>query len=621
MRDALERAWARRPGFVGWLLDHDHKTVGRRFLVTAFAFFVLGGIEALIMRLQLAVPGNRLVGPDLYDQIFTVHGSTMMFLFAVPVMQGVAVWVVPLMLGTRSLAFPRLSALSYWTYLIGGVFLYVSFLCDAGPDAGWFSYVPLAGPMNPGKRSDVWAQLISFTEVSALATAINLVATIAKLRAPGMSLDRIPLFVWAVLVQSFMIVFAMPAVVLTSTCLALDRLVGTHFFNFVEGGDPLLFQHLFWFFGHPEVYIIFIPATGMVSTIVISSSRRPVIGYVAIVLSMVATGFLGFGLWVHHMFATGLPQLGQSFFTAASMMIAIPTGVEIFCWLATLRAGRPMLRTALLYVLGFFWVFVLGGLTGVMIASVPLDLQLHDTYFIVAHFHYVLIGGAVFPLLGALFHWFPKVTGRLLSERLGRWSFVLVFGGFNLTFFPMHQLGLHGMPRRVYTYLPGLGWEGLNALATAGAIVLGVGLLMVLGNIVWSLRRGSPSGDDPWQADTLEWGTPSPPPRVGWVDLPVVDSRYPRWSATAEPPVVTGLDERVPQILVTRLVDAAPDHRKTLPPPSAWPIAGAVAGGVLFIGSIFTPWAAVAGGALGGVALVGWFLTNSQGEEVVEVRR
>ena len=325
------------------------------------------------------------------------------------------------MVGTRNLAFPRLNAFSYYVYLIGGLFLYTAFFLNTGPDAGWFAYVPLSGPQfSPGKRVDVWAQMITFTEISSLAVAVNLITTIFKQRAPGMSLNRIPLYVWAMLVTSFMVVFAMPAVMLSSLMLALDRLVDTHFFNPAEGGDALLWQHLFWFFGHPEVYIIFIPATGIVSTILAPFTRREVFGYMALVLSLVATGFIGFGLWVHHMFATGLPQLGASFFTAASIMIAIPSGTQIFCWIATLWGGQLRFKTPLLYVLGFLFTFVIGGLTGVMLAAVPLDLQVHDTFFVVAHFHYVLIGGAVFPLLGGLFYWFPKMTGRMLSETLGQ---------------------------------------------------------------------------------------------------------------------------------------------------------------------------------------------------------
>jgi cytochrome c oxidase subunit I+III len=370
------------------------------------------------MRVQLARPENTFADPDFYNQLFSLHGTTMMFLFAVPIMEAMALYLVPLMIGTREIAFPRLAAFNYWMFLFGGAMIYIGFILNIGPDAGWFSYVPLAGPeYTPGKRADFWAQMITFTELSGLGVSVQLIVTILKQRAPGMALNRMPLFVWATLVTSFMTVFAMPAVMLASSFLIMDRLIGTHFFNPAEGGDALLWQHLFWFFGHPEVYIIFVPALGFVSEIVATFARRPVFGYTAVVLSLIATGFLAFGLWVHHMFATGLPQLGASFFTAASMLIAIPSGTQIFCWLATLWDGRPQLRTPLLFVLGFFFIFVIGGLTGVMLASVPLDAQVHDTYFVVAHLHYVLIGGAVFPLFGALHYWFPKLADARRARR------------------------------------------------------------------------------------------------------------------------------------------------------------------------------------------------------------
>src|SRR3954471_4976047 len=468
----LTRTWRTGPSLIARLSSVDHKVVGRRYILTAFFFLCLGGLSAVAMRLQLARPEAKLLGPDLYNQLFTMHGTTMMFLFAVPVMEAFAVYLVPLMLGTRNIAFPRLNAFSYWVYLSGGIFLWASFMLKVGPDVGWFAYTPLSGPdFSPGKRVDVWAQMITFTEVSALAVAVEIIVTTFKQRAPGMTLDRIPLFVWSMLVTSFLIIFAMPAVMVASTMLILDRLVGTHFFNHAEGGDALLWQHLFWFFGHPEVYIIFIPATGMVSSIIVTFSRRPAFGYLALVLSIIAVGFLSFGLWVHHMFVTGLPQLGNAFFTASSMLIAIPNGIQIFCWLATLWNGRPVFKTPLLFVLGFFFIFVAGGLSGVMLASVPIDTQVHDTYFVVAHFHYVLIGGAVFPLIAAVYYWFPKATGRMLSERLGKWQFWLAFLSFNAAFFPLHILGLLGMPRRVYTYPADLGWNDLNRLSSVAAVM------------------------------------------------------------------------------------------------------------------------------------------------------
>ncbi|HEV7509168.1 MAG TPA: cytochrome c oxidase subunit I [Thermoanaerobaculia bacterium] len=607
-RRLLERTWKYASGLRGWFAEVDHSKIGVRYIVTALIFFALGGIEALMMRVQLARPENRFLGPDLYNQVFTTHGSTMMFLFAVPMMLGLAVYLVPLMVGTRNLAFPRLNAFSYYIYLIGGLFLYTAFFLNTGPDAGWFAYVPLSGPQfSPGKRVDVWAQMITFTEISSLAVALNLITTIFKQRAPGMSLNRIPLYVWAMLVTSFMVVFAMPAVMLSSLMLALDRLIDTHFFNPAAGGDALLWQHLFWFFGHPEVYIIFIPATGIVSSILAPFTRREVFGYMPLVLSLVATGFIGFGLWVHHMFATGLPQLGASFFTAASIMIAIPTGTQIFCWIATLWGGHLRFKTPLLYVLGFLFTFVIGGLTGVMLAAVPLNLQVHDTFFVVAHFHYVLIGGAVFPLLGGLFYWYPKITGRMLSETWGKISFGLVFVGFQVTFFPQHILGLEGMPRRVYTYLPGTGWGSLNLLSTVGAFILGLGVLVYVLNGLVSLRRGEPAGNDPWGSDTLEWSVSSPPPPYNFQFLPTVSGRSPRWLWHDQHPVITGLRSDRREFLITNLMDAEPDHRQVSPGPTLWPFILSLGVGVTFIVGIFTPWGLPIGAVPVTIALIAWF--------------
>src|SRR5687767_5300852 len=504
--ERLEKTWSKPRGLMAFLSEVDHKSIGIRFIVTALVFFALGGVLAALMRIQLSVPENTFLGPDLYNQIFTMHGTTMMFLFAVPVMEGLGLYFVPLMVGARAIALPRLAAFSYWIFVAGGIFLYVSFLVNMGPDNGWFSYVPLAGPeFSPGKRADVWAQLITFTEVSSLVGAVVVIVTIFKYRRPGMSLERMPLFVWAELVTNFVIIFAMPAVIMASTTLILDRLVGTHFYNQAEGGDPLLYQHLFWFFGHPEVYLIFLPAQGLMSTLIQAFSSRPIVGYTALVTALVATGFMGFGLWVHHMFAAGLPQIGASFFTAASIMIAIPSGVQIFCWIATIWSGRIRLVTPMLYALGYFIVFIVGGMTGVMVAAVPLDLQVHDTYFVVAHLHYVLIGGAVFPLFGALHYWFPKFTGRMLDERLGKLTFWLMFAGFNLAFFPMHILGLKGMPRRVYTYQALPGWASLNLLATIGGVILTIGVLVFLIDAIRSLKRGAVAGNNPWNAGSLEW--------------------------------------------------------------------------------------------------------------------
>jgi cytochrome c oxidase subunit 1 len=544
----------------------------------------------------------------------------MMFLFAVPMMNAMGLYFVPLMLGARSVAFPRLNAFGYYAYLVGVVFLYASFFVNMGPDTGWFSYPPLAGPQfSPGHRVDVWAQVVTFTEIAALAAAVNIIATTFKMRAPGMSLNRVPLFVWSQLVVSFMIVFAMPAVATASTIqLAADRAVSTQWFNPAEGGDALLWQHIFWFFGHPEVYIIFLPALGFITPIIETFCRRRVFGYTALVLANVTTGFFSFGLWVHHMFATPIPQLGQSLFTAASMIIAIPTGVQIFCWIATIWGGRVRLTTAMLFVLGFIFTFVNGGLTGVMLASVAFDKQVHDTFFVVAHFHYVLLGGAVLPLFAALYFWFPKITGRLLSERLGKWHFWLFTLGVNVAFFPMHILGLQGMPRRVYTYLAETGWGPLNRLVTAGAVVVVISVAIFLVNVLISWRGGLAAGADPWASFGLEWATPSPPPSFNFVHTPVVLGRHPLWDSLGPLPVLTGLRADRREVLVTTTFDAQPDHRHAHPRASIWPFFLALCMAETWIGSIFTPWAVLIGFGMTLLAMLGW---GWQSSRVIEPER
>jgi cytochrome c oxidase subunit 1 len=604
----LARTWGTRKGVVGALSTVDHKIIGRRYIITAFIFLFLGGLSAVVMRMQLARPESGLIGPDLYNQLFTMHGTTMMFLFGVPIGEAFAVFLLPLMLGTRNIAFPRLNAYSYYVYLFGGAMIWVAFMLNIGPDVGWFAYVPLSGPeFSPGKRVDFWAQMITFTEVAGIAVAVQIVVTVFKMRAPGMTLDRIPLFVWAELVNAFIIIFALPAVVTASVMLIMDRLVGTHFFNPAEGGDALLYQHLFWFFGHPEVYIIFIPATGWVSAIVVTFARRQAFGYIPLVLSMIATGFLSFGLWVHHMFTTGLPQLGASFFTASSMLIAIPNGIQIFCWIATLWDGRPVFRTPLLFVMGFFFIFVAGGLSGIMLASVPIDAQVHDTMFVVAHFHYVLIGGNVFPLLGAVYYWFPKFTGRMMSERLGKWHFWLAFIGFNITFFPMHISGLMGMPRRVYTYLPEMGWGNLNLVSTLGALMLFASFVLFLINVIVSARRGAVAGPNPWDAGTLEWAASSPPLPQNFDRIPVVTNREPLWAHRKTLPVVAGLSVENREVIISTVTAGRADLKESSPEPSIWPFLAAITTTITFIGSIFTPWAIIWGGVPTMITLLGWF--------------
>ncbi len=612
----LAETWRTPSGLWGFFATVDHKIIGRRYISTAFVFLALGGILAVLMRLQLAQPEARLLDPDRYNQIFTMHGSNMMFLFAVPVMEAMGVYLVPLMVGTRNIAFPRLNAFSYWMFLAGGATLWIAFVLDMGPDVGWFAYVPLSGPQyGAGKRADIWAQMITFTEIAALAVAVEIVVTVFKQRAPGMSLDRMPLFVWSMLVTSFVVIMAMPAIVIASTSLILDRLVGTQFYNPAEGGDVLLWQHLFWFFGHPEVYIIFLPAVGMVSTIVATFARRPVFGYLALVMALIATAILAFGLWVHHMFAAGLPRLGESFFTASSMSIAIPAGVQIFCWLATLWDGTPVFKTPLLYVIAFIVTFVIGGMTGVMVASVPFDTQVHDTYFVVAHFHYVLIGGAVFPLLGGIYYWFPKITGRMMSEALGKWSFWLIFLGFNLTFFPMHILGLEGMPRRIYTYQPDMPWHGLNLFVSASSLILVTGFILFFVDAIRSARFGAPAGENPWGAPTLEWATLSPPPSFNFLQIPVVEGSNPLWEQPNSLMVASGLCTVRRELIVSTVAAANPEARESSPRNSIWPFWAAVTTTVMLIASIFSRWAVVWGSVLVAATLIGWFWPKGTPED------
>jgi cytochrome c oxidase subunit I+III len=585
----LHDVWSSRTGLVGWLSMVNHKVIGRRYIVTGFIFFLLAGINALLMRIQLMYPENTFLNVDQYNRLFTVHGTAMMFLFAVPVMLGVGIYFVPLMVGTRDVPFPKLNAFGYYTYLFAGIVLWASLFIGTGPDGGWFAYPPLTeSRYSPSYGMDVWTALITGTEIAALVAASEIILTVFKLRAPGMSLNNIPVFVWAMLVTSVMVIFAMPTLVIASTELMMDRGLNTNFFNVELGGNPLLWQHLFWFFGHPEVYIIFIPGLGMVSEILAAFSRRAVVGYPFLVISLVAISIISFGLWVHHMFTTGLPALGLSMFTIASMVISIPSGIQIFSALSTLWHGNLNMKTPLLYVLGFIFTFVIGGISGVMVASVPFDSQAHDTYFVVAHLHYVLIGGAVFPLLGAIYYWFPKITGRMMSELMGQWNFWLTIIGFNVTFFPMHLSGLFGMPRRVYTYLPGLGWDIFNFISTIGVFILTVGILLFILNVIYGLIRGEPAGDNPWGSGSLEWATTSPPQPYNFAMLPIVQSRYPLWDAPAAFPAYTF--EEFPErreVLGTSALDAEPEMRVILPEDSIIPFLTAIAVIAVFVAAMF----------------------------------
>ena len=603
----LEETWKPRPGLIGWLSVVNHRSIGLRYIVTAIIFFAIAGFQALAIRLQLAIPGLNLLSPEAYNQVFTMHGTTMMFLFAIPVMEGIGIYLVPLMIGARDMAFPRLNAFGYFVYLIAGITLYFSFFTGQAPDGGWFSYVPLSSrEYSPGNNIDFWTTAITFLEIAALVAAIELIVTIFKMRAPGMAIHRMPPLVWAILIMAFMIVFAMPPLMIASVFLGLDRMAGTHFYNLAGGGDPLLWQHLFWFFGHPEVYIIFIPALGIAAMVTATFCRRPLVGYLPFVLSIVAVGIVSFGLWVHHMYTTGLPQLGMSFFSAASMMIAIPSGVVLFATIATIWLGRPVWKTPMLYIIGFIIIFVLGGITGIMVAAVPFDAQVHDTHFIVAHLHYVVIGGSVFPLLAGLHYWWPKMFGRMPSETLGRWSFWLSFIGFHVTFFPMHLTGMLGMPRRVYTYPAGIRWEWLNMVSTVGSFMVGLGFALFFGNLLRSLRFGPKAEDNPWNASTLEWATSSPPPQYNFLRIPSVASRDPLWEESGPAQLYSLRDDRR-ETLSTSILDAEPQQRLALPGPSIWPFLLAVAVGILFIGTIISLWAVPIGFVLATIAVVGWF--------------
>jgi cytochrome c oxidase subunit I+III len=623
--EQLTKIWQRPAGIIGWLSQVNHKAVGLRYILTAFLFFILAGISALIMRIQLAQPELNIISPEAYNQLFTTHGTTMMFLFSVPVMEGFGIYIVPLMIGAREMAFPRLNAFGYWVFLIAGLTLYFGLFTGQAPDGGWFNYVPLTNAeFSPGLGIDIWTAAITFLEIAALVAAVELVVTIIKMRAPGMGLHRMPVFVWAILVMGFMIIFAMPPLMLASVYLALDRTVGAHFFDPSAGGDPLLWQHIFWFFGHPEVYIIFVPALGMIGSIIVTFSRRPQVAHTLVVLSIVMIGFVSFGLWVHHMFATGLPRLGLSFFAAASMLVAIPSGIQFFSWIATVWRGHVVFSVPFLFILGFIFNFLLGGITGVMVGSVPFDEQVHDTFFVVAHFHYVLIGGALFPLFGAIYYWFPKVSGKMLSDRLGWWSFWLLFIGFNVTFFPMHITGFMGMPRRVYTYRDGLGWNTLNLISTIGAFVFAAGVLLIMIDIVRSLRNGRDAPANPWGSGSLEWATSSPPAQYNFLKQPRVESRDPLWTfpkTEDELPIVldhppdatidSGSEDKRASI-GSDMLDAQPESNLILSTPSIWPLFTSLSVAVIFAGVLIDLIFVPIGCVLTFICVLGWVWPDSK---------
>jgi cytochrome c oxidase subunit I+III len=615
---AFAETWHDPGGVIGFFQTIQNIPLSRRYMLAAFLFFLAAGAMALIMRLQLARPEAAVLDARTYNQLFTMHGTTMMFLFVIPFLEALAAYLLPLMLGTRDLPFPRMTALSFWTYVFGGLFLFSSFAFGLAPDGGWFAYVPLSGPRySPGLGLDFWDIGLSVAEIAAMGAAAELIVGVLRMRAPGMSLARLPLFAWAMLVTGVMIIFAFTPLIVGTALLELDRKHLTRFFDPDAGGKPLLWQHIFWIFGHPEVYIMFVPAVGIVSHVVQAFTRRPVVGHTLMVLAILATAFLSFGLWVHHMFATGLAPLALAFFTVATMMIAIPNGIQVFAWITTMGAGRPRWHPALLFVTGFLAIFVLGGLTGVMLAAVPFNWQAHDSYFVVAHFHYVLIGGVVFPLFAGLYYWLPKITGRLLHERLGRWNFWLMFVFFNVTFLPMHVAGLLGMPRRVWTYADGLGWGGYNLVSTIGAWAFGAAVLLFVGNVGWSLRWGARAGTDPWGADTLEWSETSPPAEAQFARLPAVASRHPRWdpaTATADPRLAATLDglDHAPLgwrgVPVVSALEGRPVAVVHVPGPTMAPFVMSLGFVGLFAAALRDSVVlAVLGGVLTAGALVAWF--------------
>ncbi|HEY0941050.1 MAG TPA: cbb3-type cytochrome c oxidase subunit I [Steroidobacter sp.] len=609
--EQLQKVWKRDRGWRA-LTQVNNTVIGLWYIGAAILFLVLGGILALIMRTQLAVPGNDLVGHDLYNQLFTMHGSVMMFLFAVPVIEAIGILLLPAMQGARDLPFPRLSAYAFWAYFVGGLVFFTTIFFDLAPDGGWFMYPPLTSyEFSPGLRTDFWLLGIGFIEISAIAGAIEIVVGILRTRPPGMTPDKMPIYLWAMLIVGAMIIFGFPPVILATALLELERAFHWPFFLAERGGDPLLWQHLFWLFGHPDVYIIFLPAAGLVSMMVATMAQTPLIGYRWIVVALLGTGTISFALWVHHMFATGMPHLSLSFFSAASMAVAIPAGLQVFSWLATLWRGNVQRATPTYFLLGFFGVFVLGGLTGVMLAVVPYDWQVHDTYFVVAHLHYVLIGGMLFPVFAGIYYWAPLISGKRLSERMGAWACAIMFIGVNLTFFPMHIAGLLGMPRRVWTYADGYGLEIYNLLSTIGAFVFAAGIGLVLLDLLLHFRPAGKVDTNPWKAGTLEW---LPQDEYAVRSIPFVTSREPLWEKPGLREEVDAGRHYLPgtlsgrrETIVTSPIDARPQYLLRLPGSSGWPVLAGVGTAVFFL-SLTVKWTVVAvfGAVVALVSILKW---------------
>ncbi|MEH3146846.1 MAG: cytochrome c oxidase subunit I [Methylobacterium frigidaeris] len=610
----LARIWETPPGW-GRLAAVNHTVLGRRFIVAAFVFFAIGGVLAMLIRAQLASPRSAFVGPELYNQIFTMHGTVMMFLFAIPMFEGLAIYLLPKMLGARDFAFPRLTAFGFWCYVLGGTILVAAMLLGIAPDSGWFMYTPLSsGRHSPGINADIWLLGVTFVEISAIAAAVEFTVSILKFRAPGMSLSRMPLFGWYVLVTAGMMLVGFPPLILGSVLLEAERVLDLPFFDPARGGDALLWQHLFWLFGHPEVYIIFLPAAGLVSTILPVLVRREILGYAAIVVSITVMGFLSFGLWVHHMFTVGIPHLAQAFFSAASVLVAIPTSVQIFLWIGTMMAGRPSFSVPMLYLVGFFVVFVCGGLTGVMLAIVPFDWQVHDTHFVVAHMHYVLVGGFIFPMLAAAYYYLPHVTGREPLYGVGKLAFWLIFVGFNLTFLIMHLTGLLGMPRRYASFPTGYGWDWPNLISSVGGFITTAGFALFAIDMLFQLRFGRRTKPDPWGAETLEWAMPLRPRAYAFASLPTVSSRTPLRDA---PGLGAALERgeghlatprnRWQETLVVDMASGEPEHIAILPRPTILPLLTALAIAGIVLALLFKLfWLAPAAAAAMVVLLLLW---------------
>jgi len=607
----LEAVWCAPRGWE-WITAINNNFVGVYYVGAAMLFFVLAGVLALLMRTQLALPMSGFLEQETYNQLFTVHGTMMMFLFAVPAVEALGVLLLPQMLGARDLPFPRLSAYAFWAYLIGGLAFFSSLFFGLAPNGGWFMYPPLTSTAySPGINADFWLLGIGFIEISAIAGAIEIIVGVLRTRAPGMTLDKLPIFAWAMLIFAGMIIIAFPSVILATTLMELERALNWPFFDATRGGDPLLWQHLFWFFGHPEVYIIFLPAAGAMSAITPAVSGVPLVGYRLVVLAMLATGFISFGVWAHHMFTTGMPAISTSFFSSASMAVSVPAGLQVFAWIATIAAGRMRFNTPGLFVIGAVIIFVTGGLTGVMVAMVPFDWQAHDTYFIVAHLHYVLIGGMVFPLFAAIYFWLPMTSSRPLSERLGRWVFWLMFAGMHIAFMPMHLAGLMGMPRRVYTYLPDRGWEWPNLVSTLGAFLFAAGVLIWVIDMIRNFRPFGESAGNPFGGPGLEW---LPSGLYSTRSIPVVRSLYPLWDQPDLPKDVEAGRYFLPgaasggrETILTSTLNAEPQALLRMPNPSGWPIWSAVfTAGFFLLLTIQAYWPSVISGILAVYCVLQW---------------